>query len=169
MVSAGRLVLWHTSPLFEIPLFDLPHHITAMKQVRAQLGTDLGRHDEKLVMCRLAERNRPSRRHQVCAPLINQAEIPQHKARQYPNGNGQRGSGPFGATSNPFEEVGQPENEEWRHLNEKAVAIGGNAGPIWIAGNKERKTGERHRKLRIEIATLEGPTYESVGKQTCGS
>ena len=90
----------------------------------------------ELVVSSLPEGDGSSGGQQVHTPLINEPEVPKHKARQYPNGNGQRGSGPFGATSNPFEEVGQPENEERRHRNEKAVAIGGDAGPIRIVGNE---------------------------------
>jgi hypothetical protein len=72
----GGSTFWDALQLFEISLLDLPHHITATHQVQSQLGTDLGRHDKKLVVCHLAERNRPSRGHQVRAPLINEAEIP---------------------------------------------------------------------------------------------
>jgi hypothetical protein len=67
---------WYPLQVFEIPLLDLTHHITATKQVRTHLRTDLAKDDEKLVMCGLAERNSPSRRHQMRAPLTNKAEIP---------------------------------------------------------------------------------------------
>jgi hypothetical protein len=68
--------LWDAFQPFEIPLLDVPHHITATNQVRTQLGTDLGGHDEKLIMCRLAERNSPCAGTRYATPLINQAEIP---------------------------------------------------------------------------------------------
>jgi hypothetical protein len=37
----------------------------------------------------------------------------------------------------PLQQVGQADNEEWRQRNEKSVAIGRNACPIRIKGNKK--------------------------------
>src|SRR5229473_5111736 len=69
--------------LLDVALLNLAHQVVPMKQVILQMGRELPRHDEELVVDHLTPGNRPARGNQVRAPLKHKRRIPEHEAGQH--------------------------------------------------------------------------------------
>src|SRR6266513_3627550 len=76
------------------------------------------------------------------APLEDEATIPESGAGE--QGNRRDKGDALGAEelSGTSEENGETENKKWSERNEKAIAIGRDAGPIGVTSNEEVKGHE---------------------------
>src|SRR6266851_1706434 len=67
----------------DLALLNLAHQVVPMKQVILQMGRELPRHDEELVVDHLAPGNRPARGNQVPAPLKHERRVPENEAGEH--------------------------------------------------------------------------------------
>ena len=63
----------------EVAVFDLLHQGFALEKVALQIGGNLARHDEKLIVNDLGERDGAARGNEMRAPLEHEAGIPENK------------------------------------------------------------------------------------------
>src|SRR5712672_1417000 len=69
--------------LVDIAVFDLTHHVVAMKKIIAQTHGDLPRHSLELVANHKVPGNIPARRNQMRAPLKHEFRVPDYKQSQH--------------------------------------------------------------------------------------
>src|ERR1700674_464174 len=123
--------------LLDVTLLDLLHQILAAQQVQLQIGGNLARHDEKLIVNHLAPGDWAARRYQVRTPLKQEAHIPKDEGGEEGCGGCQCGTRIAEEPSETIESDAQPEDEQNCERDEKPVAVGRDSSPIGIAGNKE--------------------------------
>ena len=132
--------------LLEVAVFDLLHERFAAEKIGLEILEKPAGHDEKLVVDNFGKGNGTARRNEMRAPLENQAGIPQSGEGKNGNGSGECGAAGAKELRGAIEKDRKAKNEKRSERNEKAVAIGRDAGPIGVTGNekvKSEKTGEQ--------------------------
>ena len=127
-----------------------------------QIGGELARNDEKLVADDFGKRNGAASANEMRAPLENEAGVPEGEDSENEKREGKSGAAGMEELSGAIEENSEAENEEGRETNEKAVAVGRDAGPIGITGNENIKS-EKGGENRSAGAALPTPKDEETG------
>src|SRR5882762_5091972 len=148
--------------LLEIAVFDLLHEGFALEQVALEVNGELTRHDEELVVGHFGKRDGAACRNEMRAPLEDKASVPESEDGEQGN-RGDKG-GALGAEqlSGTIEENGETENKKWSERNEKAIAVGRDAGPIGVTGDEKVKS-EKGREKRGAGTALPPPENKKAG------
>jgi len=156
--------------LLDVAVLDLLHEGFAAEKIGVQIGGELARNDEKLVVDDFGKRNGAASGNEMRAPLENEAGVPEGEDSENEKREGKSGAAGMEELSGAIEENSEAENEEGRERNEKAVAVGRDAGPIGITGNENIKS-EKGGEKRSAGAALPRPKDEetSDGKKKHGS
>src|SRR6266704_3656134 len=145
--------------LLEITVFDLLHEGFALEDVGMQIGGKPAGHDEKLIADYFRKRNGAARGNQMRTPLKDEAGVPESGDGEKSASGRESSAAGTKKRSGAMEENGKPENEKRSEGNEEAVAIGGDAGPIGIAGDEKIK-GEEASKQRTACERFATPEEE---------
>src|SRR5258708_28305805 len=86
------------------------------------------------------------------APLENEAGVPEGEDGENEKRGGKSGAAGMEQLSGEIEENSEAENEEGRERNEKAVAVGRDAGRIGITGNENIKSEKGGEKWKADAA-----------------
>ena len=122
--------------LFDVPLLDLMHKLSAMKQVGTQSGRYFAGDGMKLIISGLTKGDRATGRNEVSSPLINHAQIPNHKAGEPHAGHRNGKPAAREQSGEIIKKQGKPKNENGGEGDEEAIAEGRDARPIRIDSNK---------------------------------
>src|SRR5258708_2920046 len=96
------------------------------------------------------------------APLENEAGVPEGEDGENEKRGGKCGAAGMEELTGAIEENSEAENEKRRERNEKAVAVGRDAGPIGIKGNENIRS-EKGGENRSAGAALPTPKDEETG------
>ena len=122
--------------LFDVLLLDLTHKLSAMKQVGAQFGRYFTGDGMKLIISGLTKGDRATGRNEMSSPLINHAEIPNHKAGEPHAGHRNGKPAARDQSGEIIKKQGKPKNENGSEGDEEAIAEGRDARPIWVEGDE---------------------------------
>ena len=155
--------------LLNVSLFNLLHQFAAAKEVNFQLARDFPGYYEKLVVNHGGERDRSARGDEVRAPLKHQASVPKRENSQDDAGDEDCGAAIGEALEDNVQKKRQADYEYEGERNEKAVAVRGDTGPVWIAGDEEIKS-EGGCKKRASDEGFAAPKKQETddGKQNYG-
>src|SRR5712692_7548091 len=128
--------------LLDVALLDLLHKRFAPEEVSAEIGAELAGHDEKLIVDHLRKRDGAARGNEVRAPLEHETRVPEDEEGEEGGSRSERCSAGAEKFGEAIEEDAEADDEKRRKRNEKAVAKGGDAGPIRITGDEEIKSQE---------------------------
>jgi len=148
--------------LLDVAVLDLLHEGFAAEKIGVEIGGELARNDEKLVVDDFGKRNGAACGNEMGAPLENEAGVPEGEDGENEKRGGKSGAAGMEELSGAIEENSEAENEEGRERNEKAVAVGRDAGPIGITGNENIKS-EKGGEKRSAGAALPRPKDEETG------
>ena len=148
--------------MLDVAVLDLLHEGFAAEKIGVEIGRELTRNDEKLVVDDFGERNGAASGNEMRAPLENEAGVPEGEGGENEKRGGKSGAPGMEELSGAIEENSKAENEEGRERNEKAVAVRRDAGPIGITGNENIKS-EKGGEKRSAGAALPRPKDEETG------
>ena len=143
--------------LLDVAIFDLLHEGFALEKIAAQISSELAGHDEKLIVENLGKRDGAAGENEMRTPLEHEAGVPEGGDAEKNNCGGQSGALGPEEVREAIEKYGQAENEKRSERNEKAIAVGGDAGPVRIAGDEkiEREKGGEKRSARAALPAPE--------------
>ena len=126
--------------LLEVAVFNLLHKGLTLEEIALEVGGELARHDEELVVCHFGKRDWATRWNEMRTPLEHEAGVPESEDGEQDN-RGDKGSA-WGteASGGTIEENGEAENKKRSERNEKAVAVGRDARPIGVTRNEKIKS-----------------------------
>src|SRR5712672_889634 len=148
--------------LLDIALFDFLHEGFALEEIALEFHGKLPRDDEKLVVNDFGKRDGATSGNEVRPPLKDEAGVPERDGGENDDRDKERSAPGAEELRGAVKENGEAENEERSERNEKAVAVGGNAGPVRIARNKNVK-GESGGKKGSAGARLAAPENKKTG------
>ena len=148
--------------MLDVAVLDLLHEGSAAEKIGVEIGGELARNDEKLVVDDFGKRNGAACGNEMRAPLENEAGVPEGEDGENEKRGGKSGAAGMEELSGAIEENSKAENEEGRERNEKAVAVRRDAGPIGITGNEKIKS-EKGGEKRSAGAALPRPKDEETG------
>jgi len=123
--------------LLEVAVFDLLHEGFALEEVALEVGGELAGDDEELVVGDFGKRDGAACKNEMRAPLEDEASVPESEAGEKSASGGKSGAAGAEELSGAVKENGEAENEKWSERNEKAVAVGRDAGPIGVTGDEK--------------------------------
>ena len=132
--------------MLDVTSLDLLHESFTFEEIALKIGGNLRRDGKKLIVNHFRDRNGAARRNQMRAPLEDQANVPKSSERKKSDEGGESGALGMEDPGGAIEKYGEAENEERGERNKKTIAVGRNAGPVRITGDKEIKSekgGER--------------------------
>ena len=121
--------------LLEIAIFDLLHEGFALEEIALEVGGELARHDEELVVGHFGKRDWAAGWNEMRTPLEDKAAVPESEDTEKCDccrEGGALGAEELGST---IEKNGEAENKKWSERNEKAIAVGRDAVPIGVTGD----------------------------------
>src|SRR6266849_3589056 len=139
--------------LLDVALLNLAHQVVPMKQVILQMGRELPRHDEELVVDHLTPGNRPARGNQVRAPLKHKRRIPEHEAGQHRRSGRERRALRAEERGSASEQNTEPKNKQRSQRHQASPAVASNRSgvhenkPCSEENKTARKNGERHGQV----------------------
>ena len=101
------------------------------------MGRDGARDDSELVADHLGKIDGSARRDETNAPLKDEREIPEDEAGEYGGANNEGGASGAEQLGEAIQKHSEAEDEKRSERNEKTIAEGGDAVPIWIAGDEK--------------------------------
>jgi len=133
--------------LLDVAFLDLLHEGFATEKIRLEIGGEPAGHDEKLIVDDFGKRNGAAGGNEMRTPLENEAGVPKSCNGEKDARGGESGGAGAEELSGAIEKGGEAEDEKRRERNEKAVAVGRDAGPIGVTGDKNVE-GEEAGKQR---------------------
>lgn len=148
--------------MLEVAVLDLLHEGFASEEVAVEVSGELAGDDEKLVVSDFGERDGAARGDEVRAPLEDEASVPESSDGEEGDGGRERGALRAEESRCAIEKYGESENEKRSERNEKAIAVGGDAGPVGVAGNEKIKS-EKGNEKGSAGAALPAPEDKKAG------
>ena len=136
--------------LLEIAVFDLLHEGFALEEVGLKVGGELAGNDEKLVVGHFGERDGAAGGNEMGTPLEHEAGVPESEDGDDDAGGCESGAARGEELSGAIEKNGEAENKKWCEGNEKAIAIGRDAGPVRVTGDEKIKSEECGEQRRAD-------------------
>ena len=121
--------------LLDIFLLDGAHEIATAEEIGREVVGDSAGDDGELIVYHFGPGNGAAGRDEVSAPLIDEAGVPEGEDGEKEGEGGKSAAGRGEEGMGAFEEKSKSENKNRGEGDQKAIAEGGHAVPIGIAGN----------------------------------